>query len=112
MAQRDFGIQTDPRDLSNYIRTENARLRQQYLDEIRVLQGRLLALGSVSPFPNFPGYGFGSLSPRRRRRSYGTKRRSRRRYRRSPTQNYINARVPTARSRRCRNAKGNFIRCR
>jgi hypothetical protein len=106
MAARDFGIQTDPRDLSNYIRTENARLRQQYLDEIRVLQGRLLALGSFSPLPYLGSY------PRRRRRSYGTKRSRRRTYKRTPAQNYVNARVPTARSRRCRNAKGAFIRCR
>ena len=113
-----FGIQTDPRDLANYIQTENARLRQQYLDEIRLLQGRLMALGGFSPF-DYVGY------PRSRRRTgyrrKGYRRKSTRRRRApllassqfaSPLQKYVRARVPTARSKRCRDSKGAFIRCR
>ena len=130
----NFGIQADPKDFTNYIQAEKARLTQRYLNEMKIIQEHLISLGGLGfdgwgyP-PGILGYGYPRMGYPKSRRGYRRKSKKRRQSRgysysspprprfssskdATPEQKYIRARVPTARSRRCRDSKGAFIRCR
>jgi len=129
VPRHNFGIQADPNDLENYIQAEKARLTQKYLDQMKVIQEQLISLGGWGYPPGFPGYGYPRMGYPRPRRGYRRKSKKRQQSRgysyfsprrprfssskdATPEQKYIRARIPTARSRRCRDSKGAFIRCR